>query len=205
MLLHAIVERSRDAVYLDNAASRQAQPNENFAREVMELFTLGEGHYDERDIKEAARAFTGWSIEPDTGEFLVRPQMHDDGTKTVLGRSGNFDGDACSTSCSRSRRPRSSSSPSCGANSYRRRRTPRKSSASRRMFRDNALRGQGRAARAVDRGRVLCARRTAAALIKSPVDLVVGTMRQFRFEPSDFAPLLLACASSGRIRSLRPT
>jgi len=47
----------------------ECEKNENFAREVMELFTLGEGHYGENDIREAARAFTGWSIDPDTGEF----------------------------------------------------------------------------------------------------------------------------------------
>ena len=59
-------------IYLDNASNRKGQPNENFAREVMELFTLGEGNYSERDVKEAARAFTGWSVDPDTGEFVFR-------------------------------------------------------------------------------------------------------------------------------------
>src|SRR4029079_19507982 len=63
-------------------------------REVMELFTLGEGHYTESDVKEAARAFTGWGIDPDTGDFVFRAQEHDDGVKTVLGRTGSFDGDA---------------------------------------------------------------------------------------------------------------
>jgi uncharacterized protein (DUF1800 family) len=74
-------------VYLDSATSRRGQPNENFARELMELFTLGEGKYGEQDIKEAARAFTGWSIDLDTGEYLFRPRIHDDGVKTVLGRT----------------------------------------------------------------------------------------------------------------------
>jgi uncharacterized protein (DUF1800 family) len=60
----------------------------------MELFTLGEGNYSEQDVKEAARAFTGWSIEPETGEFRWRPFAHDNGDKTVLGVSGNLDGDA---------------------------------------------------------------------------------------------------------------
>ena len=59
----------------------------------MELFTLGEGHYGEHDIQEAARAFTGWSIEPASGAFRWRPFIHDRGVKTVLGESGNFDGD----------------------------------------------------------------------------------------------------------------
>lgn len=92
-LLHAVGKDPAMLVYLDGAQSRRESPNENFAREVMELFTLGRGHYQEGDIREAARAFTGWSIEPQTGEFRWRPFFHDTGVKTVLGRSGNFDGD----------------------------------------------------------------------------------------------------------------
>ncbi|HJQ58362.1 MAG TPA: DUF1800 domain-containing protein, partial [Vineibacter sp.] len=78
--------------YLDGAQSRAGQPNENFARELLELFTLGEGHYSEADIKAAARAFTGWSIDRDTGAFRFYPAIHDNGEKTFFGRSGNFDG-----------------------------------------------------------------------------------------------------------------
>jgi hypothetical protein len=66
-MLHAIAKDPAMLVYLDNAGSRKQAPNENFAREVMELFTLGEGHYGERDVKEAARAFTGWSLDRETG------------------------------------------------------------------------------------------------------------------------------------------
>lgn len=93
-LLHAVAKDPAMLVYLDVATSRRDAPNENFAREVMELFTLGEGRYTERDVKEAARAFTGWSIDPDRGTFVFRPRLHDDGEKTVLGRTGRFDGDA---------------------------------------------------------------------------------------------------------------
>ena len=92
-MLHAVAKDPAMLIYLDNASNRKAAPNENFAREVMELFTLGEGKYTEQDIKEAARAYTGWSLEPQTAEFKWRPNIHDDGVKTVLGRSGNFDGD----------------------------------------------------------------------------------------------------------------
>jgi PhzF family phenazine biosynthesis protein len=81
-------------VYLDSAQNRKGAPNENFAREVMELFTLGEGHYTEQDVKEAARAFTGWSLDRETLSFMFRPRLHDAGTKTVLGKSGPLDGDA---------------------------------------------------------------------------------------------------------------
>lgn len=82
-LLHAVARDPAMVIYLDSASNRKAQPNENFARELMELFTLGEGHYTERDVKEAARAFTGWSIDLDRGEYLFRRMQHDDGIKTV--------------------------------------------------------------------------------------------------------------------------
>lgn len=78
--------------FLNNQQNRKDHPNENFAREVMELFTLGRGNYTEHDIKEAARAFTGWGSTP-KGEFMFRRFQHDDGGKTVLGKTGNFDGD----------------------------------------------------------------------------------------------------------------
>lgn len=77
--------------FLNNQQNRKGHPNENFAREVMELFTLGRGNYSENDVKEAARAFTGWGANAQ-GEFVFRRNQHDFGTKTVLGKSGNFDG-----------------------------------------------------------------------------------------------------------------
>ncbi|HXA45451.1 MAG TPA: DUF1800 domain-containing protein [Candidatus Angelobacter sp.] len=80
-------------VWLDQAQSRKEHPNENFAREVMELFALGEGHYTEHDVTEAARALTGWSLDQDTQKFIYRPRIHDDGQKTFLGRNGDLDGD----------------------------------------------------------------------------------------------------------------
>jgi uncharacterized protein (DUF1800 family) len=93
-LLHAASKDAAMLVYLDGVRNRRGAPNENFAREVMELFTLGEGRYSEQDIKQAARAFTGWSIDVDSGQYLFRPFLHDDGEKTVFGRTGRFDGDA---------------------------------------------------------------------------------------------------------------
>ncbi len=68
----------------------KGSPNENFAREIMELFTMGVGNYTEQDIREAARAFTGWNFVD--LDFVVRPEEHDDGQKTFLGQTGNFDG-----------------------------------------------------------------------------------------------------------------
>ncbi len=93
-LLHAVAKDPAMLIYLDSATNRRGSPNENFAREVMELFTLGEGKYSEDDIRQAARAFTGWSIDPDTGDYLFRRALHDGDEKTVLGRTGAFDGDA---------------------------------------------------------------------------------------------------------------
>ena len=88
-------EVSRSAAmlnFLNNQQNRKDHPNENFAREVMELFTLGRGHYTENDIKDAARAFTGWTANV-RGEFIFRKAVHDEGIKTVLGQTGNFNGD----------------------------------------------------------------------------------------------------------------
>jgi len=76
--------------YLDGANNRKASPNENFAREVMELFTVGLGHYSETDVREAARAFTGWQLRD--GAFTFVAADHDDGNKTFLGHTGRLDG-----------------------------------------------------------------------------------------------------------------
>ncbi len=92
-LLHAVARDPAMLIYLDGATSRRGQPNENFARELMELFTLGEGNYTEQDIKQAARAFTGNSIDRQTGQYRFYPGLHDDGEKYVFGASGDFDGD----------------------------------------------------------------------------------------------------------------
>lgn len=87
-LLHAIVTDPAMLIYLDGAANRKGRPNENFAREVLELFSLGEGHYGERDIKEGARAFTGWTVDRRTGMPQLNPRAHDDGEKTFMGETG---------------------------------------------------------------------------------------------------------------------
>jgi uncharacterized protein (DUF1800 family) len=78
--------------FLNNNQNRKDHPNENFAREVMELFTMGRGNYTEQDVKEAARAFTGWGANL-KGDFVFRQMLHDEGSKEFLGKSGRFDGD----------------------------------------------------------------------------------------------------------------
>jgi uncharacterized protein (DUF1800 family) len=94
--LRLLIETGKDPamlVWLDQWQSRKEHPNENYAREVMELFSLGEGHYAEHDITEAARALTGWSYNPQQQIFVYRPLYHDNGTKTVLGLTGNLNGE----------------------------------------------------------------------------------------------------------------
>lgn len=78
--------------FLNNQQNKKQHPNENFAREVMELFTIGRGNYTEEDVKEGARSFTGWGFNLQ-GEFVDRPFVHDTGKKIFLGKTGNFDGD----------------------------------------------------------------------------------------------------------------
>jgi len=78
--------------YLNNKQNIKQSPNENFARELMELFTLGIGNYTEQDIKESARAFTGWSFNKN-GDFFLKKKKHDFGEKTFMGKTGNWNGD----------------------------------------------------------------------------------------------------------------
>jgi len=78
------------SVWLDNRYNTKAHPNENYAREVMELFALGLGNYTEDDVKNAARAFTGWTYNNKTQQVTFNPKLHDDGVKTFLGRTGAF-------------------------------------------------------------------------------------------------------------------
>jgi uncharacterized protein (DUF1800 family) len=91
-LLKAVSKSPAMIQFLNNQQNRKGYPNENFAREVMELFTLGRGNYTENDIKESARAFTGWAFGFN-GEFVFRPRLHDDEEKIFFGQKGNFTGD----------------------------------------------------------------------------------------------------------------
>ena len=89
-LLNAAVREPATLLYLDASTNRKGHANENLGRELMELFTLGVGNYTEADVKEAARALTGWSV--DDGRFTEQTERHDDGEKTVLAAKGKFDG-----------------------------------------------------------------------------------------------------------------
>jgi hypothetical protein len=91
-----LLAMSKDAAmlhWLDSNSNIKGKPNENYAREVMELFSLGVGNYTEKDIREAARAFTGWHTDSDGFAFEFNARLHDDGGKTVLGQTGDWNGD----------------------------------------------------------------------------------------------------------------
>ena len=200
-LLHAVAKDPAMLVYLDGANSRKEAPNENFAREVMELFTLGEatqgGHYTEQDIREAARAFTGWSVERDDFSFRFRPFFHDTGDKTVLGRSGNLDGDAAldilleQPAAARfivGKLWKEFVSP-----------VPDKAEVERiaQHFRTSGY-DIGAALSELLLSDAFWAESNRGSLIKSPVDLVVGTLRQFDFNFTDATPLALKSAQLGQ-------
>lgn len=196
-LLQAVARDPAMLIYLDAAASRKEQPNENFARELMELFTLGEGRYSEQDVKEAARAFTGWSLDRDTGEFLFRRALHDDGMKTVLGVSGAHDGAAvlgillarpetAEFIVAKLWREFVAAEPDMGE--------------VRRIA--GVFRSSGYDIRTALRELLVSdafyAPRNRGNLVKSPVDVVVGTLRQFRMAVADPLPYALTVGRLGQ-------
>lgn len=195
--LHDIAKDPAMVIYLDSASNRKAQPNENFAREVMELFTLGEGRYTERDVKEAARAFTGWSIDPDTGEFLFRRFQHDGGVKTVLGKTGNFDGDAVLDVLL----AREETAQLIVTKLWREFVSPQPDPAEvgriAARFRASGYNIKS-ALRDLFTSNAFYALENRASLIKSPVDLVVGTLRQFGFAIGDALPFVVGLAQLGQ-------
>lgn len=90
-MAHQIARDPAMLIYLDSATNRKAHPNENFARELMELFCLGEGNYSEQDVQELARCFTGWEVRRE--KFRFNRYQHDSGNKDILGQSGEFSGE----------------------------------------------------------------------------------------------------------------
>jgi uncharacterized protein (DUF1800 family) len=92
-LTHDVSKDGAMLIYLNNDTNVAEHPNENYARELMELFTLGIGHYGEDDVRESARAWTGWRLNRVTQEIFFDPRRHDDGSKTFLGQTGFFYGD----------------------------------------------------------------------------------------------------------------
>ena len=197
VFLHAIAKDPAMVVYLDSVQNRRGAPNENFAREVMELFTLGEGHYSEQDVKEAARAFTGWSLERETGVFIFRRGLHDDGIKTVLGRSGNFDGDAVLNLLL----ARPETAEFITAKLWREFVSPDPDPAEvariARRFRESNYEIKAALSELLGSD-AFYASANRGVLVKSPVELVVGTLRQLDLEPESALPFALAAAGMGQ-------
>ncbi len=90
--LQAVSKDPAMLIWLDSNGNVKGKANENYARELMELFALGVGNYTEQDIRQAARAFTGWQAD-DEGQFTFEADLHDDGDKTVFGKTGKFNGE----------------------------------------------------------------------------------------------------------------
>ena len=190
-MLHAVAKDPAMILYLDTQQNHKAQPNENFAREVMELFTLGIGHYTEQDVKEAARAYTGWGIDRNTGTFVNRPFQHDNGSKTILGQTGNFNGDevldillqqpaTAEWITEKIWRDFISTDPDPAT-------VKRNAAIFRQHYEIRPL------LRAILLSDAFWANRNRANLIKSPVELLVGSVRELNIQQLD--PRLLAIAS----------
>ncbi len=201
-LLHAVAKDPAMLVYLDGANSRKEAPNENFAREVMELFTLGEsgvggGGYTEADIKEAARAFTGWSIERDDFSFKFRPGFHDNTPKTLLGKTGNFDGDAALDVMLE----QPAAARFITAKLWKEFVSPQPDEQAVAVialhFRASKY-DLATVLRELLLSDAFWSQANRGSLIKSPVDLVVGTVRQFGFRYTDATPFVLKSAQLGQ-------
>lgn len=182
-LLGAVLRDPAMLVYLDNVRNHANQPNENLGRELLELFTLGEGQYTEADVKAAARALTGWGVNRRDGAFRISPWKHDDGEKTLLGKSGKFDGGDLARVVL--------AHPACARRIATRLRaefvttTPTTNEVERLA----RILAKGWSLRAVVRAVLLSddfwSPTNRATRIKSPVELVVGTIRTLRFRVPD--------------------
>ena len=188
-LLHNVTHDPAMLVYLDGVQNRKGQPNENYAREVMELFTLGEGHYAENDIREAARALTGMGVDRATGEYVFRPRQHDSDDKIIFNHRGDYDADAFLDLILK--RPETSEfivtklwrefvSPDPD---------PQAIKHLAKVFRD-AHYDIKPLMRAMLTSDAFYAPQNRGVLVKSPVELTVGTLRTFGVEPPNWRPVL---------------
>jgi uncharacterized protein (DUF1800 family) len=193
--------------YLDNNQSRRGRPNENLARELLELFILGEGSgYTEQDIKEGARALTGYTFQDE--EFVFQEQNHDGGPKVIFGKRGNWNGDdfarlalsrkACSTFlCGKLHRFFVNDTPDADLPATHRAARARAIEAMAATLRD----GQYEVAPVLSRlfrSAHFYDDANRAALIKSPVQLVVQTVRQLGTPVRQLSSLVAACDLMGQ-------
>ena len=193
-LTQAVAQDPAMLIWLDTGMDYKAHPNENFARELMERFTMGVGTYSERDVRESARAFTGWTLDYTTGEFFFNQYDHDNGEKRFLGHAGRFQARTSSTSSPTRSTPRTSSSRGfCQlARLPRDRQGPRRPRACPRVQEgpqhDEPARGDLPSPAFVSS-------RSMNGLIKQPIEYLVGTLRLLglttqAFEQGDLVWLL---------------
>lgn len=177
-LMRAAVTDPALLLYLDGGRNRKDQPNENLARELLELFALGEGHYGESDVKAAARALSGWTVDRDSGTARFDPRRHDDGQKTFLGKTGHWGVEAVVAILLRQPRTgelvverlwRELVSPQPDPSEVRR---------LAQVFRDGGYEIRP-LLRALLLSEAFWASEHRGTLIKSPVELIVGTLRRF--------------------------
>ncbi len=196
-LLRAVVTDPAMLVYLDGRGSRKAHPNENFARELLELFTLGEGYYGEDDVKAAARAFTGWNVHPASAVATYTPGQHDAAVKVFLGQRGHFGGDDIVAILLRQPRLgefiveklwREFVSP-----------VPDRTEVARlaQAFRDSGYQIKP-LLRALFGSDAFWASENRATLVKSPVELLVGAARQIGLPADECRPLALTNRQLGQ-------
>ena len=200
-LLKSISRDPAMMIYLDSRSNKKAAPNENYSRELMELFSLGIGHFTEKDVRESARAFTGWQLKAKTEYFFNRGQ-HDYGSKTFLGRTGRFDGDdivdiimaqpaAAEYVCTRLWSFFAYPDPE-----------PAVVSRLAAIFRENKT-GIRPVVRAIFQADEFYSDRAAAALVKGPVELAVGTVRTLGID-TGFKRLDQPIESMGQVLFGRP-
>ncbi|WP_457335541.1 DUF1800 domain-containing protein [Rhizobacter sp. P5_C2] len=196
-MLHGVARDPAMLIYLDGAANKAQAPNENFAREVMELFTLGEGQYREQDIKEAARAFSGWTVDRADWSARLRPRLHDGGSKTLLGRSADFDADGALDQML----AQPAAARFIAGKLWREFVSPVPDAAAlgrvAARLRDSGWRIDA-ALRELLLSEAFWAPAARAALIKSPVELTVGTLRQFEVQLDSMLPIARASAKLGQ-------
>jgi len=196
-LTHEISKDPAMLGYLDNFKSSKKSPNENFARELLELFTLGEGNYSEYDIKEAARAFTGWSIDRKTGSFMYRKARHDFGEKVFIGKKGNLDGndiieiifqqpEVATQLVTKLWKEFISETPD-----------PKEVDRLAQVFRDHDYEMKPLMLSLLN-SKYFKDKKNYARLIKSPVDYVVGTLRMLKIPVNDGRGGAFACAHLGQ-------
>jgi uncharacterized protein (DUF1800 family) len=197
-LVHGVARDPAMLVWLDGGQNRRGAPNENFGREAMELFTLGEGHYTQADVTEMARACTGFVVDRAGERSVFRPPRHDAGVKSILGARGAFDCDQALdvllaqpqvSTFIVAKLWREFVSPSPDASEVQRIAAAFRAS---HYEIEVALRGLLLSDAFWDRA-------NRGALVKSPVELVVGTLRVLDVRPDDLQPLVGACARMGEV------